>query len=394
MNLSTYFEPINIAKDAGFVHNDFSPRIGDAVSAYTETQSFPEIAGSHLAIVGVNEDRASVENSGCGNAPNAIRSKLYHLSIPEYGMKLVDLGNIMPGKTVEDTYFALAEVVAELLHHNILPIILGGSQDLTFAMYKAYEKLGQIINMCSVDSRFDLGNDEEPLHSQSYLSKIIVSQPNYLFNYTNIGYQSYFVDKQFVKLMEDLHFDTYRLGTIQSNISDAEPLVRNADMLTVDISSVRQSDAPGNRNASPHGFYGEELCAVCRFAGMSDKLSSIGFFEVNPFTDNYSQTSHLVAHAIWYFIEGFYARKSDFPNKDVQNYRRYIVPFVENEQMELVFYKSKKSDRWWMELPCPEEQESKYQRHLLLPCLYRDYEQALEGEIPDRWWSFYQRLAE
>ena len=393
MDLSTYFEPINIEKDVHFEHNDLLPRVGDKILAYTEGSEFPQFEGFHLAIVGVLEDRMAVNNSGCANAPNEIRSKFYQLSIPEQEMKLVDLGNITQGKKPEDTYFALTEVLATLLHHNIVPIILGGSQDLTFATYKAYEKLGQIINICSIDSRFDIGNDEEPLHSQSYLSKIIMSQPNYLFNYTNIGYQSYFVGKQEVKLMSDLHFDAYRLGEAQSAIFDNEPLVRNADFLSVDVSSIRQSDAPGNKNASPHGFYGEQLCTICRLAGISDKLSSVGFFEVNPLYDNYSQTSHLVAHAIWYFIEGFYARMSDFPTKDTQNYRRFIVPFLEND-MELVFYKSKKSDRWWIELPCPQEQVSKYQRHLLLPCLYKDYEQAVNGEIPERWWTFYQRLME
>ncbi|MFN8133913.1 MAG: hypothetical protein U0Z17_01300 [Bacteroidales bacterium] len=34
---------------------------------------------------------------------------------------------------------------------------------------------------------------------------------------------------------------------------------------------------PGNANAIPNGFYGEEACQLMRYAGMSDKISSIGF---------------------------------------------------------------------------------------------------------------------
>ena len=96
----------------------------------------------------------------------------------------------------------------------------------------------------------------------------------------------------------------------------------------------------------------------------------------------------------WYFIEGYYSRKSDFPYKDKHNYRKYIVPMIGNDSIEIVFYKSKKSDRWWMEIPCPEEQQNKYARHLLLPCSIRDYQQALNNEIPERWWTFYNRIVE
>ena len=393
MDLSTYFEPLN-PDDIQYVSNEFAPCIGDRVKAYTVGSEFPDIKKNNLAILGVCEDRVSVNNAGCKDAPNEIRKKLYQLSLPNYDIKIVDLGNITMGAEIDDTYYAVADVVASLIHRNVVPIVLGGGNDLCYAIYKAYEKLGQIINICAVDPRFDLGSSEEEISSQGYLNKIIMSQPNYLFNFTNIGYQSYFVDKQYIKLMDDLHFDTYRLGVIQSDINDAEPLVRNADFVSIDMSAVRQSDAPASGNPSPHGFYGEELCTISRFAGISDKLTCIGFFELNPKYENNGQTAHLVAHAIWYFIEGYYSRKSDFPNKDKHNYRQYIVSMIGDMGMDLVFYKSKKSDRWWMEIPCPENSQQKYARHLLLPCSYKDYEQATNNEIPERWWTFYNRIME
>jgi hypothetical protein len=175
-------------------------------------------------------------------------------------------------------------------------------------------------------------------------------------------------------------------------MEEVEPLVRNADMVNIDVGAIRQSDAPANGNPSPHGFYGEEVCQIARYAGMSDKLSSIGFFELNPKFENNGQTAHLVAHAIWYFIEGFYSRMSDFPYIDKQNYKRYTVP-LNDDTMELIFYKSKKSDRWWIEIPCDESMKEKYSRHLLVPCSYNDYQKALNNEIPDRWWNFLTKLS-
>ncbi len=393
MDLSTYFEPVSL-DDLGLEHSDFFPHISDRIVTYTVENGFPETKKQHLALLGINDDRGAVNNAGCKDAPNEIRKKFYNLSLPSYDMKIVDLGNIAAGNTVEDTYYAVTNVIAALLHRNIVPIVLGGGQDFSFAIYKAYEKMGQIINICAIDPRFDLGPEDEELNSTSYLSKIIVQQPNFLFNFTNIGYQSYLVDKQYVKLMNDLHFDAFRLGVVQSELNETEPLIRNADFLSIDMASVRQGDAPANGNPTPHGFYGEQMCTMTRFAGISDKLSCIGFFEVNPKYDINGQTAHLVSHAIWYFIEGFYSRKSDFPYKDKHNYRRYIVPMIGDDSMEIVFYKSKKSDRWWMEIPCPQEQQDKYARHLLLPCSIRDYQQALNNEIPERWWTFYNRIVE
>lgn len=390
MELNTYFEPVNI-NTVYPERKKVIKRMGDAFHIYQEEGQFPELNKCDIAILGVKEDRNAVDNKGCGEAPDEIRKKLYLLYSPQPNIRIVDLGNIIPASTPEDTYFAVSEVVAELLKHRIIPIILGGGQDLSWANYKAYEKIGQIINLFCVDSRLDIGDAEEQLNSRSYLSRMLLSQPNYLFNYTNIGYQSYFVDPDAVQLMDQLYFDTYRLGVVKENMKSVEPLVRNADMVSIDISSVRQSDAPGNNNSSPHGFYGEDLCLITHFAGMSDKTTSIGFYEYTPALDNHGQTAHLIAHAIWYFIRGFYNRKHDYPYKEKHSYKKYIVP-LKNESLDIIFYKSKKSDRWWMEIPCNEELKNRYERHFMVPCTYADYEQALEDEIPERFWRFYQKL--
>jgi hypothetical protein len=59
---------------------------------------------------------------------------------------------------------------------------------------------------------------------------------------------------------------------------------------------------------------------------------------------------------------------------------------------EVIFYKSNKSERWWMEVPYPPQAGSKYERHHLVPCDMQDYEQAMKNEIPNLWWKTYQKL--
>jgi hypothetical protein len=162
-------------------------------------------------------------------------------------------------------------------------------------------------------------------------------------------------------------------------------------MVCFDLAAVRRPDAPGNAYASPNGFYGDEICQLSRYAGMSDKVSSVGFYEMNPTLDQNNQSASLTAQMIWYFIDGFYHRKGDFPKCNKSEYYRYNVT-IGHPQHHMVFYKSPKSGRWWMEIPYPLDEKLKYERHLLTPCTYEDYESALEKEIPDRWIHTYKKL--
>ncbi len=392
MDIAEYFVPVETQK---FIIPEKSHPLllGNIINSYLPHKPFPSLEDTDIAIIGVKEDRNAQDNQGCAFAPDYVRKYLYNLFQGPSKIRLADMGNIKQGETTEDTYFAVKTVVAELLEKKIVPVIIGGSQDLTYANYRAYESLGQIINIVSVDAAFDLGLNEDKISNHNFLNKILTHQPNFLFNYTNIGYQTYFVDQDAIELMNKLYFDIYRLGLVRKNIEEVEPIVRNADLLSFDMSSIRQSDAPGNANASPNGFYGEEACQITRYAGLSDKVSSIGFYELNPAFDNGEQSAHLVAQMIWYFMEGFYSRKNDFPDrkrKDSGSYVKYVVS-MEEFKNEIIFYKSKVSDRWWMEVPC-QGLQSKYERQFLVPCSYKEYQDACNEQLPEKWWQVYQKF--
>ena len=386
MDFSEYFESININQgdlDFNYSAKQFINRI--------ELYNDQDVSNFNIAIIGVGEERSS-NNEGCATAPNHVRKYLYRLIGFEPSTKIIDLGNLKVGATVEDTYFALSSILENLIKHDVLPIIIGGSQDLTYANFLAYKNLEQTVNLVSVDSHFDLGEADEELSSKNFLTKIILQQPNYLFNYSNIGYQSHFTDKEHLELISKLYFDAYRLGQVQKDIEEVEPIVRNADILSFDISAIRQAEAPANKNASPNGFYGEQACQITRYAGMSDKLTSIGFYEINPELDTNGQTAHSVAQMIWYFIDGFNNRKKDFPVGSRQTYLKYMVNMQDGEN-EVTFYKSDKSERWWMDVPYPSHNKIKFERHVLVPCSYNDYKTACDNEVPNRWWQTFQKLS-
>ncbi|KAF9659823.1 formimidoylglutamase [Tenacibaculum sp. ZH5_bin.1] len=361
--------------------------LGRTIQLHTVQDGFPDLTEVTIAILGVKEDRGAAGNLGSGKELHEIRKHLYQLFPGNWHTRIADLGNIEKGNTLEDTYFAVKSSVAFLLKKNILPVIIGGGQDLTYANYRAYDELEQTVNLVVVDSRFDLGSLEEELSSQSYLSRIVMEEPNNLFNFSNIGYQTYFNSQEEINLLDKLYFEAYRLGEVK-NITLVEPIMRDADVVSVDIGSVRQSDAPANKNASPNGFYGEELCAVARYAGISDKVTSFGIYEYNSLLDLNHQTAKLIAQVIWYFIEGVNSRAKDYPFVTKESYQKFTV--LLNDDDPINFYKSDKSGRWWMEINLISN--NKHKRHALIPCNYRDYEQALQQKIPERWYKALQKL--
>jgi len=392
MSLADFFTPIDL-KTIVPKNGYYASHLGDRIEQYVT--DFPGLEQEiDIAIVGVLDDRNAINNSGCGLAPDHLREKLYLLNEGNYNTKIVDLGNIRAGATVTDTYFALKTVVEELVKKNIIPIIIGGGQDLTYAQYLGYESLEQKVDLVVIDSHFDLNDDvhDDTMEttSESYLSKIFLHEPNYLFNYSNIGYQTYFTSQAGLRVMEKLYFDVHRLGEFSGQIASAEPVIRNASMISFDINSIRSSDAMGSANATPNGFYAEEACQLCRYAGFNDKLSSIGFYEFNPAYDNNGQTATLLAQMVWYFIDGFYNRKKDFPLNPRSQYLIYKTS-LKHDEHELTFVKSKKSDRWWMQVPYPHT-GSMNERFHLVPCQYDDYKTAVSGEMPDLWWRTYQKL--
>ena len=382
------FDILLPVEDAIVAHTALLPNqsLGKSIHIHSKKNGLPDIENAHIAIIGVKDGRRSVDNFGTGDNFSVIRQYLYQLFPGNWFSKIIDLGDIPQGNEEDDTYFAIQEIIVYLIKKNIIPIIIGGGQDLTYANFRAYDKLEQTVNLTVVDTKFDLGSIEDEISSESYLSKIVMEKPNNLFNFNNIGYQTFFNSQEEIDLLDKLHFDCYRLGEIANDAKLVEPIMRDTDMVSIDIGSVRRAEAPANKNAVPNGFYGEAICAIARYAGISDKVTSFGIYEYNPKLDEKDQTAHLIAQMIWYFIEGYNFRINEYPFTTKKDYKKYIVPI---EDTTINFFKSNKSDRWWMEV---EHRHTKVTKRALIPCTYQDYLRAGNQVIPQRWWKTFRKL--
>tara|TARA_B110000046_G_scaffold28052_1_gene28750 strand:+ start:44702 stop:45862 length:1161 start_codon:yes stop_codon:yes gene_type:complete len=385
MSLFDYFNKVEIDKIDGF-NRLTEGQIGSQIDLSPNS-----VEEYDIVFFDIEEERGSKRNVGCSKGANLVRSYFYQLNQGLNPLKMSDLGTIRQGDSVTDTYFSVTDVISQLLRKNVIPVFLGGSQDLVYANYMAYTKEEQTVNLVSIDSKFALGKADEPIHDLNYFSKIIIQQPNVLFNFSNLGYQTYLIEPAELHLLEDLFFDSHRLGELKADIKVAEPIIRNADFVNFSMSAVAQPYAPANKVTSANGLSGEQACQLSRYAGMSDKLSSFGIYDFNPSIFDHGQTANLIAQMIWYFIDGYYGRKGDFPACNKREYVKYTVN-IEKGERELVFYKSPKSDRWWMNVPYHASFMRKYERHLMLPCDYNDYVTATKDEIPERWFQTFQKL--
>lgn len=381
MDLLHYFNPVDFEKFefAEWANNKLS--LGTLLLKNREKLKLEK---AELVIIGVEEDRNSLV-AGAGKAPNEIRKHLYNLNRIGPRLKILDLGNLKSGNSVNDSYFALRDICEHFLENKQILIVLGGSQDLTFGITKAFE--GRLFNLVTLDPKLDFRKGVKTINSENYLNLIFEKQKN-LYSYTALGYQNYFVDATELDQFNDFYFDVKRLGQVRYDLTSTEPILRNANVFSFDLNAVRYQDAPGQSFASPNGLYSEEVCQIARYAGTSDGLNIAGFFNLIPERDLSESSSKLMAQIVWHFLEGFFNRKPEDPLEDSDDFNQFIVD-MSDVDMTLVFFQSRISGRWWLEIS---DEERKKNGIYVIPCDEEDYNKASHGEIPDRWWKNIRKM--
>ncbi|MBT02894.1 MAG: arginase [Crocinitomicaceae bacterium] len=382
MNLDIYFQPIDsieVKKNT----------IGSICEIYNT--NFPDWESSDIVLISVDENLGFSELTSLESNHVKIRQQLYDYHLAKGNkLKMADLGIIKRGASTSDTYAALEDITAEIQKKGKLLLILGGTQDLTYANYLGYKKLEQTINVTCIDQKIDLEmGSEAPISSNNFINHLLTFQPSFLFNFSILGCQQYYISEEQLNLFDELYFDYLRLGELNNNIKLAEPYLRNSDIISLDISSIRRAEFSGANENGPNGFFANEICQIAKYAGISDKLSSFGAYNFSKILDDHEV--ELAAQIFYFIIDGFCHRKKDYPIGTKKNHVKYAV-FHEELKHNLVFHKSPKSQRWWLEVPYPPLKDFKFERHNLVPCNYEDYLTAQKGLIPDLWWKTYRKL--
>lgn len=368
LHIADFLAPVNlqqITNDEGYREG----QLGKLVVAYEEDH-FPDLDEAQLVIVGCGEQRGAGVMGAASNAPELIRKQFYQLFYWHPDIHLADVGDIKPGSSITDTYAALKTVVNALINDGKRVIILGGSHDLTLAQYQAYVQNKQLVEAACVDALIDLDMESAYPHD-NFLMRMLTGEPNYLRHYNHIGFQSYYVHPRMLETMDKLRFDCFRVGHVKEAIDEMEPVIRNSHLFSFDVSAIANAYAPANI-ITPNGFTGEESCILMQYAGMSPSLNSIGIYGYNPRLDNNELTAKQIAHMLWYYVDGRTRAKREAVLEERDSFNEFHTVFAE---VETIFLQSKRTGRWWVQLPNKQ----------FIACSYKDYLLASSNEIPERW---------
>ena len=349
------------------------------LAIHSSSFGIPDLESTNVCIIGLDEYRNSFFQSATQDL-DSIRREFYKLKFSNWKLSISDLGNLPNGNTVDDTYHALYEICKELLSKKIVLIIIGGSNDLIYPIFKSFDSYSDKVNIVSIDNQFDLYQESELVSGRTYMNKIIIDDSNSLNDFTNIGYQRHLCSHDELQLMEKLFFEYISLGEISENNMKAEPIMRNSNIVGFDMKSLSFSASFDQTQVNPNGIDPRLACILTKYAGQSNKTNFLGLFELS----NNKVSSKLYSEIIWYFLDGVDKRiiESDF--NDSQTFNKYIV---QTSGRDIIFYKSKISEKWWMLVDTSKNKSISY-----LPCLESDYLEALNDNIPIRWLKATKRV--
>ena len=332
---------------------------------YTDYQIGSHIFAQNAALL---EERQVVLIGVGAESANHVRRALYRLAMPSKKLNFADFGNVRN----ENPDFVI-QLLKELLNGKLYPIIIGNMTAYMATQYQAHLQLKSNTDWAIIDERIRFSMDLNDADEE--LSVLNIVAPGSSLNV--LGYQNYFTSPTVLECFENQSFEAIRIGKIRENIELAEPILRDANLLSVHLSAMRFSEASAVLHASPSGFLTEEICQLCRYAGMSDRVQSAGFYGYLHEFDRQGQSSQVVAQMIWYFLDGFANRKGDFPISNL-GLMEFLV-HVEDYNHTLRFWKSTKSGRWWFEITVEGSDLPRF-----ISCTYSDYQVALQGELPER----------
>jgi len=380
MDVRHYFNACDFSKVFDINQLGTKYLLGSTVEKHTQKAGVPNLHKIDVAIFGVPGTNG-VWESDENNSPDKIRKELYSLANFVGKNNFVDFGNLKETKSQKATYLALRDIVEYLNEFGIVSIILGGSQDLSIGISDAF-KSKKFFSFSTVDALLDVKKGVETNNSTNYLTKLFGSNSN-LLQFSLIAYQSHYVATELFSKTKGVG-NHLRLGLIREAIQSVEPVLRNTDFLSFDISSIKYTEAAGGSLKYPNGLRSEEACQIARYAGISENLNVFGLFEYNSEADPNSLTAKLSAQIVWYFLDGFLER-----NKEIQHNEDEVTVFkveVDDIGKPLKFLKNNETNRWWMEI------ESLNNQKIYIGCSKKEYKMASNNEIPELWLKYVQKI--
>ena len=334
-----------------------------------------------IALIGIQEFRSLDSDEQDDTDFDLLRASLYELKKGNWSLPIYDFGDLIASDKKSDTGEIFTKILSELIKEKYFVIILGGSPNLAYNQFRAYDQIIKNLNYFSIDEKIRFGNESDQINDENYLTKIITSEPLNLIDYTNLGHQTYFVSQEELDLIEELNFEAVRLGIINQDIKEAEPYTREANAGVINLSSIEANYFKSTKDLTPNGFNSREICGLVKYIGSSYVLSSI---YLSNYVEKYNKCDHLLINQmIWYLIEG---RNHRLERKNIDDTQYFDKIFVPSDIANFIFYRNKETSQLWLNVSMNENEIK------IIPCSLSDYEKAVAGELPNRWWKYFKKF--
>ena len=308
-----------------------------------------------------------------GNSENldfsVLRKKLYQLSKLDFELPICDLGDLISGKTLEDTHYILQEICTHCLKKNAIPVIIGGGSDLTYSLFSALNFQKKNINFTQISNVVSLRSDEQKISEENYLNKILSTEGFSIKNFHLLGYQKHLNEVDSVKLIEEVNFDVIRLAEMMNSTEKTEPFFRKADLVTLNCDAVESFSDAFSVHPQVNGLNRREICAFMKEIGLSENLKSVGIFNYNVQSKN-PLNHQLMAQMLWYLIEGINIQSTHPKSRKYESF--YIMIDDQNYNFKRDIFRN----LWYF--GDGDDIEN------CIPCSREDFENAKRGILNER----------
>jgi hypothetical protein len=320
-----------------------------------------ELSGTKIVILGIGEKKGLA----------SVRESLYGLYFGNE-TAISDWGNISQSNSDE-----LKDVLKTLSDNNIFAILIGNSVDV----------LPVCLNSMSNRENISASAVVPAVVRSDFTDSLANNSFRNLFNFNILAYQTYLSDPAVLNNLSSRYYETIRLGKFREDNRIYEPALRDSDIFSLDIASVRKSEIADSLYSGLNGLYSEEVCLIARHAGISDNMKIANIFCHDKIEKN-GQKNELIAQTVWHIVDGIVNRASEKALNNVNGIKKILINF-EQPAEQLVFYHSDVTNRWWMEI-----RKNPESTPLIIACTEDDYKTACRHDVPVRWLWYQQKLSE
>ncbi len=363
--------------------NGYSIQTDDLKTTTASIYDDKELSRADVFLLGYCEDRNS-DNIGASKATIAIRSCLYALNKTSQSLNIIDLGDCKKEEQIAQSYENLRICIKELSKYNKPILIFGGTQEVV--RYIVAECNGDIAfpSISIVDAQIDATIGSKDFSNKNYLPYIQQEFPQ--TRLCHIASQEYLSNRDSINWWKTNNYGFLRLGDCNADIKQSEPLLRDSQLISIDMNAIRYSDNPAGRNVN--GLYAEGACQIAWNSGYSPRMNTFFLSEYNPTKDIDNISAQLSAQILWHVLDGISQRKHESGDFFDGSYERKNLKHS-SFPSDICFYRSKNSQTLWVEVPIGTSNKKR-----IIPCSEKDFEQFCAGTLPTIWLTELQRLAD